>query len=62
VLAEREFIADLKKVAQYLATHQRKPVERGPRATSTRAERRTAPTSRDKSVQGELPLAARGRR
>ena len=61
-LAEREFIADLKKVAQYLATHQRKPAERGPRATTTRAERRTAATARDKIVQGELPLAARGRR
>ena len=61
-LAEREFIADLKKVAQFLATHQRKSAERGARAATTRAERRTVPASRERAVQGELPLAAKGRR
>jgi uracil-DNA glycosylase family protein len=61
-LAEREFFADLKTVAHYLATHDRKPADRGSRATTTRAERRTAPTSKARVVQGELPLAARGKR
>jgi uracil-DNA glycosylase family protein len=61
-LAEQEFFADLKKVGRYLASHARPPAERGGRAATTRAERRTTKTSGDRSIQTELPIAARGRR
>jgi uracil-DNA glycosylase family protein len=60
-LAEQEFFADMKKVAQHLASHTRGSGERG-RVSTTRAERRTTRASGERAVQTELPMAARGRR
>jgi uracil-DNA glycosylase family protein len=62
-LAEREFIADVKKVARHLAAHARPSAPaRGARASSTRTERRTAKMPTDRAAGSELPMAARGRR
>jgi uracil-DNA glycosylase len=61
-LAEQELIADLKKVARYLAAHPRRPAERGARVTATRTERRSTKTSSVRAGSRELPMAARGRR
>jgi DNA polymerase len=61
-LAEQQFMADVKKVARYLATHPRRAAERAPRAGATRTETRTSRKSAMRPDAGELPMAARGRR
>ena len=60
--AEQELIADLRKVARHLAEHGQAQQSRRGRSTRTRTETRTAKPSRGRAAQGELPLAARGRR
>lgn len=60
--AEQELIADLKTVARHLAEHGPGQQSRRGRSTRTRTETRAAKPSRGRAAQGELPLAARGRR
>ena len=60
--AEQELIADLTKVARHLQARARQPGQRGPRATTTRTERRAPKTPSGSAGPRELPMAARGRR
>jgi DNA polymerase len=61
-LAEREFIADLTKVARHLSSQGRQAAPRGGRASTTRTERRRSKTPSSRTASRELPMAARGRR
>jgi DNA polymerase len=61
-LAEREFIADLTKVARHLEARARQTAPQGARAIATRTETRATRTPRRQPGSRDLPMAARDRR